>query len=337
MTQETLPQKNAKELAPGTWRSALLACLTNWPEQKEQFKALWKAPPEYVMAQSEPDWLKQMQNHLEADEVDTLQAQLQPVPHTLKISWPADLEPGEVLLDGSPVSLTRQDFEYLYALAHLQSQQTEFALLSPKSLYQIVLALFPQVDKEEDGEVVTLRQAFEQTVEAVLKNMESTMGQASGQRWRHLLMSQARRYATGLDDGKSYELVSELKQHRDLLDLMIQRFEQQAGLSPLETPAARLYRFFVSDPEALEIRHRLGGYVAKHMVRVRKALQLVQQENKQAGCPEEVLWGKPENRLWQEATSQGYALNQAVAIEIEAPPVLPVLIEEEIEAAPVAP
>lgn len=332
MKQDPLPPKTIKAMSPAAWRQALLACLDHWGEQKEEFHQLRKAIPEFVQQQAHPDWLPRLQTLIESEDLPAIQAWLEPAPHQLQIDWVGVGDASEVVvqLDGFSAKLSHEDYTYLYALAYLQQMEPEPGLYTAKRIYAQVQALFPQPENADSNEK-NLRKAFETTLEQVLQNMESTLGKASGQRWRHLLMSQARRYATGIDDANSYELLSELRQHRDLLDLMIQRFEQQAGLKPLDTPAARLYRFFVSDPEALEIRHRLGSYVSKHLLRVYKALQAAQLQSKVMGCPEEVLWGRSESRLWQEATTQGYALRPSVKLEVVQPPaeILAVLATSE--------
>lgn len=320
LLQQSLAVQAIQPVAVTVWRQALCDCLQDWPAQKAHWLALWNAQPSLVTSQADPGWLSEIAACLaledEQQQAEGLKALLQPTSYELKLSWPSDETAGDVKLNGHDVGLSRDDFEYLYALAELE-RQTPHTLFSAKHVYQQVLELFPKPDAVKTDEKSLIR-SFSALLETLLGKLEAESNQASGLRWRNLLLSQAMRYANGIDDAEHFELHSELRQHRDLLDMMITRFEKQAGLAPLDSPAARLYRFFVADPEAIEIRHRLGDYVARHMRRVHQQLQQVQLSLKASGCPHEIIWGQPERLMWQDATSQGYTLSAEVDLPVKA-------------------
>lgn len=311
-------EKSLSPMAVFSWQQALRACLKDWPARKAEWQNIWKARPTFVGQQANPVWLADIEACLKAEasrqQVSELEALLAPVAYELVLAGKADNARSS--LNGQELSLDEVDFKYLYALADLQRSETETDLISAKLLYQRVLALFPELASPHADEKSQLR-AFEARLEEVLAAQEINLNSASIMRWRNLLKSQAMRYISGMDDKDTFALNSELNQHRDLLDLMLMRYEKMNGMKPIETQAGRLYRFFVMDAEAIEIKHRLGAYVARHMRRVYQALAQVQQGLAGRGCPQEILWGQPDAVAWQTAIRQGYALDASVSVRLE--------------------
>lgn len=298
-----------------SWREALQACLENWPAQKSDYLELWASPPNLIGDQTIGTWRASVDSCLaldaQAGQEQTLKALLEPPRYELSLSR-NDAQHPEVRLNGNKVELEQDGFECLYALADLQRQEPH-ALQSSKQIYQHVMELF---DKPDSGRIneKAHRQAFTELLDALLDKLNVNADPASAGRWRSLLTSQAMRYASGLDDAENFKLNSELQQHRDLLTLLVRRYEQDKGLPPLDSPAARLYRFFVTDPEPLEIRYRLNGFVAKLMDKVHHQLRQAQLAISADGCPQEILWGETTVSPWQEATLKGYALHTAVKL-----------------------
>lgn len=306
----------APAMTVDSWIQALNACLPDWPQQKPQWLALWQAPPDIVSKQSALSWQKAVEACLEQApdlaQAERLKALLKPVNYELELIWKSKEASWEVLLNGRPIVLELPDFEYLYALADLQSRSPE-GLQDHKQLYQHVQTLFDKQEPQRFAEK-PFRQAFTVLLDKILGTLDLQADQQSSQRWRHLLISQAMRYASGFDDAEHFAFHSELRQHRDLLELLITRYEQQEGLPPLASPAARLYRFFVTDPEALEIKYRLSDHVSKHMYRLHQQLQKQQIDLQSVGCPQEILWGDLGVLPWQDATRDGYSFHSAVNI-----------------------
>ncbi len=316
---QTIKDKPAERpMAASVWRQALYTCLHDWPTQKPQLMALWKVPPTLVSRQPKSDWQAEvnacLSTGMDQKQIVALERLFKPTDYELQISWPEDEQAGSVSLNGQSLSLNRPDFEYLYALADLQ-HQTPQELFSPKHVYQHVQTLFPKQNAPQNDEKHPVK-VFQERIEQLLGKLEVNLSQASSLRWRNLLLSQALRYANGLDDEEHFELHSELRQHRDLLELMMMRYEKQSGLQAVDSLAARLYRFFVPYPEMVEIRHRLSDYVDRHMLRIYQELQQAQQLLSAKGCPQEILWGQLEGLAWQDATSEGYSLNAEIKLSM---------------------
>lgn len=233
----------------------------------------------------------------------------------IRLTRSPDHEGGEALLNQEALPISRKDFQFLYALAQLQ-QRHGAQLFSAERLLEEVKALFPRY--EAPASIRTTgpehQDAFESILEQVLDKMEMQLNTASGKRWRNLLLSQARRYATGLDNAQRFELMSELRQHRDLLELMIRHFEQSGQHPPLKSPAARLYRFFVPEQAAGESRRRIHGHVAAHLGVVREALKAALPAAD--GEAFEPIWGAPDNSDWEAATIEGFMLSEKLSFEL---------------------
>ncbi|PKL80188.1 MAG: hypothetical protein CVV27_00815 [Candidatus Melainabacteria bacterium HGW-Melainabacteria-1] len=238
--------------------------------------------------------------------------------HLLQIEREHDAETGLVYLNHLPITLAKPEFTFLFALARMQAEHREDVLYSAERLKLEIDEVFPRFELPTSIKTsgIEHRQAFESHLEGLLAALDPVGMISSGQRWRHLLFSQARRYATGLDHAGRYELMSELRQHRDLLELLIQLYEQRFELPPLNSPAARLYRFFMPEAAALELAQRLHAHVRSRLACVRDSLHEAMQLAGQPVGDKELLWGDPAIDDWEQATESGFALSSQISIAL---------------------
>ncbi len=237
--------------------------------------------------------------------------------YVLKLTRSSDHEGGEALLNEQVLPLSRKDFQFLYALAHLQHRHGPM-LFDPERLLEAVKALFPRYEAPASLRVTgpEFDQAFDQRLETVLADLELKSDNASGRRWRSLLNSQARRYAMGLDNVMRFELMSELRQHRDLLELMIRHYEQSNQLPALKSPAGRLYRFFVPELAADESQRRIHEHVATHLGLAREALQTALSETSQENPVMTPIHGREGESDWETSTRDGFMLSEKLTLEL---------------------
>lgn len=240
---------------------------------------------------------------------------LQPKAHALVLRLEDGAENGEVWLDAHPLpALPRSEFQYLYLLAERRWQNHQrFRSYDAEQLFEAVHQRFPRTEippSLDASGLQRLEDAFAQRLNRLLSQIPVQGRPQDADVLRNQLMQQARLF---WEDGES---AREPFADRQLLELLLTRFERLTGAVHLHDWQARCRRFFVADDSAVLLHRTLNSHVSDRIYHLRQRLHEAQRAARQASQPDELLWTPATSRSGKDPSLTGYALAPSVTVQL---------------------